>query len=171
MYLVVRLVDWSVWCCDILFLRSENNNLEFFAFRIWHTLRILSILPLKCKPELTFPCGLNKIWPFHTFPICLHAHDTYPLPAPAALERGNNQSKSQLLAHQKRLIFKNFYSFSHIELRESGIENQEPFSHQSRKFTLLRGTPALWDACPMRCETISSGRRLLSHRGLFSKRK
>ncbi len=45
------------------------------------------------------------------------------------------------------------------------------FSYQTRMFTLLRGTPALWDDCPMRCETISSGRRSLSHRGLFTKWK
>jgi hypothetical protein len=35
-------------------------------------------------------------------------------------------------------IEKNFYSFSPIELRESGIENQGPFSTQSRMFALLR---------------------------------
>jgi hypothetical protein len=38
---------------------------------------------------------------------------------------------------QKSIFLKNFYSFSHIELRESGIKNQEPFSPQSRIFALL----------------------------------
>ncbi len=47
------------------------------------------------------------------------------------------QSKALVVAHQKRLISKNFYSFSHIELRESGIENQEPFSHRTRKSALI----------------------------------
>jgi hypothetical protein len=53
--------------------------------------------------------------------------------------RGKNQSKAQLSAYQKRLISKNFFSFFHIELRESGIENREPFSTQTRSFALLRG--------------------------------
>jgi hypothetical protein len=58
---------------------------------------------------------------------------------PEAAEVGvENQSKAQVPAHQKRIFLKNFYSFSRNELRESGIENQEPFSHQSRIFALLK---------------------------------
>jgi hypothetical protein len=54
-----------------------------------------------------------------------------------------NQNRGYL--HTKNGKFENlFYSFSLIELRESGIENQEPFSHQMRRFALLRGRVFLW---------------------------
>jgi hypothetical protein len=54
----------------------------------------------------------------------------------AALWQKINQ-KRRGLDPQNDSFLKNFYSFSHIKLRESGIENQEPFSHQSRMFALL----------------------------------
>jgi hypothetical protein len=57
------------------------------------------------------------------------------LKAPAAPER--NQSKAQWGKIKNPFFLKKFYSFSHIELRESGIGNQEPFSPQTRMFTLL----------------------------------
>jgi len=50
---------------------------------------------------------------------------------------GKNQSKAQGVVRSILKINKFFYSFSHIELQESGIENQEPFSHQTRMFVLF----------------------------------
>jgi hypothetical protein len=50
-----------------------------------------------------------------------------------------NQSKAQVVNTLKSIFLKIFYPFSHIELRESGIENQEPFSPQSRRFALTKG--------------------------------
>jgi hypothetical protein len=47
------------------------------------------------------------------------------------------QSETLVVGFLKSIFLKNFYSFSHIELRESGIENQEPFLHQTRMFALL----------------------------------
>jgi hypothetical protein len=43
---------------------------------------------------------------------------------------------------QKSIFSKIFYSFSHIELRELGIENQKLFSTQTRKFVPLKGDVA-----------------------------
>ena len=71
----------------------------------------------------------------------------YSLPVLRSFSEGGSeegakkgQSKPHLPPHQKRLNRKFSYSFFHIELRESGIENQGLFSHQMRKFALLRGT-------------------------------
>jgi len=41
---------------------------------------------------------------------------------------GKNQSKAQVANQKNPKLPKIFCSFSHIELREPGIENQEPFS-------------------------------------------
>jgi len=54
------------------------------------------------------------------------------------IDVGKNQSKAQVVAHLKSIFLENFYSSSHIELRESGIKNREYFSHQTRMFVLLR---------------------------------
>jgi len=47
------------------------------------------------------------------------------------------QSKVQLPENKNRKIEKNFYSFSHIELRESEIENRPLFSTQTCMFAQL----------------------------------
>ncbi len=47
------------------------------------------------------------------------------------------QSKTQVVFRESRFFLKIFYSFSHIELRESAIVNYEPFSHQMRKSALI----------------------------------
>jgi hypothetical protein len=50
---------------------------------------------------------------------------------------GKIQSKAQVAAHQKQLIVKFFYSFSHIELRDLSASGGIDFSHQSRMSVLL----------------------------------
>jgi hypothetical protein len=56
---------------------------------------------------------------------------------------GKNQSKARVPAHQKRLISKFFYLFSRKYLAKTVPPKRAKFSHQTRKFALLRGTSFL----------------------------
>jgi len=56
------------------------------------------------------------------------------------------QSKAQLPRHQKRQNLNFFYLFSYNDLSQTAPPKTSKFSRQMRRFALLRGTPALWDA-------------------------